>query len=157
MKDSMKKGFSFGLTSGVITTLGMIVGLHSGTHSRNVVLGGIFLIAIADALSDALGMHISEESEYKHTTKEIWTSTISTFIAKLVVALTFAIPVLFFGLSTAIIISIIWGLSLITIFSYHMAKMQKIKAWHAIAEHLITAIVVIIITHYIGDWVGSWI
>jgi VIT1/CCC1 family predicted Fe2+/Mn2+ transporter len=84
MKHSLKTGFSFGLTSGIITTLGLMVGLHSGTHSKLVVVGGILTIAIADAFSDALGIHISEESENKHTKKEIWESTISTFLSKFV-------------------------------------------------------------------------
>ncbi|PIU42967.1 MAG: hypothetical protein COS98_00120, partial [Parcubacteria group bacterium CG07_land_8_20_14_0_80_35_11] len=78
MKHSLRVGFSFGLTSGIITTLGLMVGLHSGTHSKIAVIGGILTIAIADAFSDALGIHISEESEEKHTEKEIWESTIST-------------------------------------------------------------------------------
>ncbi|MFN3301827.1 MAG: VIT1/CCC1 transporter family protein, partial [Patescibacteria group bacterium] len=89
MNHSLKIGFSFGLTSGVITTLGLIVGLHAGTHSKIVVLGGILTIAIADAFSDALGIHISEESEVKHNLKEIWQSTISTFLAKFLFTLTF--------------------------------------------------------------------
>ena len=61
-KHSLRIGFSFGLTSGIITTLGLMVGLHAGTHSRLAVIGGILTIAIADAFSDALGIHISEES-----------------------------------------------------------------------------------------------
>ncbi|MBW2265656.1 MAG: hypothetical protein JRF28_05735, partial [Deltaproteobacteria bacterium] len=56
MKHALKTGLSFGLTSGTITTLGLMVGLHSGTHSKLVVLGGILTIAIADAFSDALGI-----------------------------------------------------------------------------------------------------
>ncbi|MCK5112976.1 MAG: hypothetical protein KAQ84_05480, partial [Thermoplasmatales archaeon] len=76
----MKTGFSFGLTSGIITTLGLIVGLHSGTHSRIVIIGGIITIAIADAFSDSVGIHISEESEGKHNSREIWESTISTLL-----------------------------------------------------------------------------
>jgi len=71
MKVSVKKGFSFGLTSGIITTLGLMVGLNAGTHSKIVVIGGILSIAIADAFSDALGMHISEEAENQHSNKEI--------------------------------------------------------------------------------------
>ena len=43
MKASWKTGLSFGLTSGVITTLGLMVGLHAGTHSRAVVLGGMYV------------------------------------------------------------------------------------------------------------------
>ncbi|MBU1992925.1 hypothetical protein KKG51_04490 [Patescibacteria group bacterium] len=155
MKHSLKTGLSFGLTSGIITTLGLMVGLHSGTHSKLVVIGGILTIAIADAFSDALGIHISEESENKHTTKEIWESTISTFLSKFTFALIFIVPLLLLQLSTAIIVSIICGLSLLGIFSFHIAKGQKTKPWKVVMEHLTIALVVIVATHYVGDWVGS--
>ena len=49
MKSSYKIGLSFGLTSGVITTLGLLVGLDAGTHSQPIVLGGILTIAVADS------------------------------------------------------------------------------------------------------------
>jgi VIT1/CCC1 family predicted Fe2+/Mn2+ transporter len=155
MKHSSRKGFSFGLTSGVITTLGLIVGLHSSTHSKIVVIGGILVIAIADALSDSLGMHISEESESKHSQKEIWESTAYTFFSKLIFALTFVVPILLLQLNTAIIVSVAWGLSLITIFSAYMARQQNGKVLSVVAEHLVIAILVIIATHYVGDWVAT--
>ena len=69
MKDSLRTGISFGLTSAVITTLGLMVGLHSGTHSKLVVLAGILTIAIADAFSDALGIHVSKEAENIQSSK----------------------------------------------------------------------------------------
>lgn len=155
MKHSLKIGFSFGLTSGIITTLGLMVGLHSGTHSKLAVLGGILTIAIADAFSDALGIHITEESENIHNVKEIWESTVSTFFSKLVFALTFVIPVLLFELTTAIMVSVIWGLSILCILSFKMAKGQKRKTWIVVAEHLIIALVVITITHFVGHWISS--
>ena len=156
MKLSIRKGFSFGLTSGIINTLGLIVGLHSSTHSVLIVIGGILVIAVADAFSDALGIHVSEESENKHTTKEIWESTASTFLSKFIFALTFIIPFLLFTLSIAIIVSIIWGLSLIAVFSYYMAKQQKVKPYRVVMEHLLIAILVIIVTHYLGDFVANF-
>lgn len=156
MKLSFKKGFSFGLTSGVITTLGLMVGLHSTTHSAIVVIGGILIIAIADALSDSLGMHVSVEYENKHAPKEIWIATISTFLSKFVVAMTFIAPVMIFSLSTAILVSVFWGLFLISLFSFHMAREQKGDHHKVIAEHLAIAVLVIIITHYVGDWVSNF-
>lgn len=156
MKSSVKKGFSFGLTSGIITTLGLIVGLHSTSGSRKIVIGGILVIAIADALSDALGIHMSEEAENVHTEKEIWEATLMTFLTKFFMAMTFIIPVIIFSLSTAIIISIIWGLSLITIFSYRMAKAQNSHKLKVVFEHLIIAGFVIFVTHYIGDWIATF-
>ncbi len=148
-------GFSFGSVSGIITTIGLMVGLNSGTHAKLVVLGGILTIAIADAFSDALGIHISEESEAKHSSKEIWQSTISTFLAKFVFSLTFIIPILIFSLSTAVIVSAIWGLSLLGIFSYYIAREGKTRPWKVVAEHLIIALLVIVITHYVGGWIGA--
>jgi len=155
MRHSLKTGLCFGLTSGIITTLGLMVGLHSSTRSESIVIGGILIIAIADALSDAMGIHMSEESENKHTPKEIWESTLATFLSKFVFALTFIVPILLFQLSTAIIVSIIWGLSLLGIFSFYIAREQKTSPWKAVAEHLVLAAIVIIITHYVGDWISS--
>jgi len=155
VRHSIKIGFSFGLTSGIITTLGLMVGLHSGTRSTLVVLGGILTIAIADAFSDALGIHIAEESENVHSQKEIWESTVSTFFSKFLFALTFVIPILIFDLSTAILVSVLWGLSVLSVISFVMAKEQRQNPWTVVAEHLAIALVVIIITHFVGDWISS--
>ena len=155
MKTSLRIGISFGLTSGVITTLGLMVGLHSGTGSKLVVLGGIFTIAIADAFSDALGIHISEESENVHTIRQIWGATIATFMTKFIIALTFVVPVLLLPLFTAMVVSLAWGFSIITVLSYTMAKAQGVRPWKIVGEHLFIAIVVISITHWVGDWVAT--
>ncbi|MBL7158148.1 MAG: hypothetical protein ISS91_01395 [Candidatus Omnitrophica bacterium] len=149
----LKVGFSFGLTSGIITTLGLMVGLNAGTHSKLVVIGGILTIAIADAFSDALAIHISEESENRHTAKQVWVATVATFLAKFIFAITFLIPVLFFELSRAIIISIIWGLSALSVFSYRMAREQYKDPLKVMGEHLGIAIIVIIATYYVGTWI----
>jgi VIT1/CCC1 family predicted Fe2+/Mn2+ transporter len=155
MRHSLKIGFSFGTTSGIITTLGLMIGLHSGTHSQIAVLGGIFTIAIADAFSDALGIHISEESEDKHSARAIWESTLFTFLSKLLFALTFIVPVLLFELSIAMWVSIIWGISILSILSYKIAGDHK-KRTNVITEHLIVAVLVIIIAHYVGDWIYTF-
>lgn len=155
MRLSIRKGFSFGLTSGVITTLGLVVGLHSSTHSAIVVIGGILVIAIADALSDALGIHVSEEAENKHSAKEVWESTATTFLSKFVFALTFIIPFLLLPLYMAISVCVVWGLSLIVLFSFHMARQQGIRPYRVVLEHLVIAVFVIIVTHYVGDWVAT--
>lgn len=154
-KHSLKIGISFGTTSGIITTLGLMVGLNSGTHSQATIIGGILTIAIADSFSDALGIHLSEESEGKHTEREIWESTIFTFLAKFIFASIFIIPILFLELSIAIIVSIIFGLSLLSILSFLLSRKQNKKTWRVVLEHLIVALVVIFLAHYIGNWIAS--
>ena len=154
MKHSLKVGLFFGLTSGIITTLGLMIGLYSGTHSKLVVIGGILTIAIADSFSDALGIHISEESENKHTTREVWESTFSTFFCKFIVASSFIIPVLLIELKSAIYVSLIWGFSLLSILSFNIAKGQRKNPGFVILEHLIITVVVIVIAYYVGYWIA---
>lgn len=154
MKEALKTGFSFGITSGVLTTLGLMIGLSESTGSKVAVLGGILTIAFADSLSDSLGIHISEESEGK-TSQNVWISTFATFLSKLVFALTFAIPVLAFDLNLAVLISVLWGTFLISAFSYNLAITNKKEPIRVIAEHLIVMALVVIGTYYLGSLINS--
>ncbi|MCK4533684.1 hypothetical protein KAU39_07845 [bacterium] len=156
MKHSLKTGLSFGLSSGVITTLGLIIGLNASTKSKAVIIGAIIIMAVSDAFSDAMGIHFSEESENKHCRKEIWESTGATFLCKFIFAMTFIIPVLFLKLFPAIVVSIIWGVFLLVVFSLYLAKEQKVSPKGVIVEHLIVILTVIILTHNIGLWVGRF-
>jgi len=157
MKNSWKTGISFGLTSGVITTLGLMVGLHSGTHSRAVVISGILTIAIADAMSDALGIHVSEESKNSVPVSQVWEATLATFAAKFVVSATFVVPVVISPLDQAMVISIVWGLFLLTVLSFFIARAQTIAPWKVIGEHLLIALCVVAMTHAVGDWVNGFV
>ncbi len=154
MKHSLKTGLSFGLTSAIITTLGLMVGIYSGTHSRLAVIGSILIIAIADAFSDSLGIHISEESENKHTPREIWESTLYTFMSKFVFGMTFVVPVIIFELQLAVIIAGIWGILLLGVFSFYLARNEGTSPWRVISEHIFIALIVIFITHFVGLWIG---
>lgn len=152
MKSSWQTGIGFGLTSGVITTVGLMVGLNAGTHSRIAVVGGILIIAIADALSDALGIHLAEEARTAEMTRHVWEATLSTFLAKFFTAGTFAIPVLLFDLPTSIIVSICWGLLVLMALTSVLARQQGLAPWKAIGEHVLVAAGVVTVSYYVGHW-----
>jgi VIT1/CCC1 family predicted Fe2+/Mn2+ transporter len=154
MKHTFKTGFSFGLTSGIITTLGLMVGLSSGTNSRLAVIGGVLVIAIADSLSDALGIHLSEEAEHVHTEREIWEATLSTFLAKFITALTFIVPLMLLDLKTAIFASVAWGAFLLSAFSLYIGKEKQMPAWQVVVEHLVIAAFVIFASHFAGELIS---
>jgi len=156
MKRSFLTGVSFGITSGIITTLGLIVGLNSGTGLKLAVIGGILAIAISDAFGDALGIYVSEESDKKNNYEEINESAFATFVAKLFAALSFVIPMFFFDLGTAVLIDIIWGLLLVGIFSFFIARNRGEKPFWVVFKHLIVTIVVIIITNYSGVLIATY-
>lgn len=148
-----RTGIFFGATSGVITTIGLIVGLNAGTQSLVAVLGGILVVAVADAMSDALGIHLAQEADPASTDEHIWAATIWTFLTKLMVALSFALPLLFLPLQVAVMVSVAWGLLVITLLSTYLARMQNVPVLPVVTEHVVIAVSVIGISHFIGVWV----
>ena len=152
--EGARTGLFFGATSGVITTIGLITGLNAGTRSVVAVLGGIFVIAVADAMSDALGIHLAEEADPNATSKHIWAATISTFLNKFIFALSFAIPLLLLPLDQAVVASLLWGMLVITVLSYFLARAQNASPIMIIGEHLGIAVLVVVLSHLIGVWVS---
>lgn len=154
-------GISFGLTSAVITSLGMIVGLYSATSSKLAIVAGIIIMAIADGLSDSFGLHLAEEAEIemgraKHTQKEIWLTTIFTFLSVSGFSLTFVLPFLFFPLKTAIFVAILWGILLLILLNFYIARIRKESPTKLISEHVLLALFVIIISNWIGYLIKGW-
>ena len=150
-----RTGLFFGATSGVITTLGLMVGLQSGTRSLAAVFGGVIVIAISDAMSDALGIHLAQEADPESTRAHIWAATISTFASKFVVAISFAVPLLWLPLDQAVLVAVIWGLVIVAAMSVVLARLQQASVWRAVGEHVVIALLVIVMSHYVGVWVRS--
>jgi len=156
MNEAVKKGLGFGVTSAIITTLGLIVGIHSGTDLRGAVIGAILVIAFADSLADSLGIYFSERSQQNSKKSEPFIAMLTAFGGKFIFALTFIIPILVFSsLHTAIITDLLYGLILLTIFSYFSAKSKKENAFSTIVFYVLLASVVITASHFIGAWVSS--
>ncbi len=154
MKQSLKSGFSFGITSGIVTTLGLIVGLSSGTHSELAVIGGILSIAIADGLSESMSMHVSKRCESRNRLY-IWESVFAQLFAKFIVTMSFAIPVLLTSLRTAVLIDIGWGLFLLIILSFFVSEYEGRRKWRDILEHLLVAILVVALSYGAGEWINA--
>ena len=154
MNESLRVGLGFGLTSGVITTLGLMIGLAVGSESKAIVLAGILTIAIADALSDALGVHISKEAEGDDH-DEVWKATGWTFLFKFLVALSFVIPIVSLDLINAIQVSILYAFALLGTFSYFLAKWNKESPFKVITEHILITFVVIVLSYFVGSWINT--
>lgn len=153
---------SFGLTSAVITSLGMIVGLYAATSSKLAVAAGIIIMAIADGLADAAGMHLSEEAEMEggrpvHTQREVWMTTIFTFIAECVFILSFAVPLVVLPLKIAVWTAVGWGVFLLLSLNFYIAGTKNESPWHIICEHFLLAMFVIIVSNWAGDLLSLWL
>lgn len=157
MNKAQKVGISFGLTSATITTLGLILGLEAGTGSRLAVASGILAIAVSDAFSDSLGVHLAKESEGNFSKAEIKEATISTFIYKFFFALTFLIPIMLLDSPLSIYAALAWGAVILIALNYYIAKSNGEKPLKIISEHLLISILVMILSWGTGLMIAKFL
>ena len=141
--------FSFGAASAIITNLSLIVGLDTLKHPKLTIIGGILVIALADNISDSLGIHIYQESEAIGE-KEVWASTFTNFFARVLVSLAFVFLILFLPMGLAVSCSVLLGVVLLSVMSYAIAKSRAINPLRAISEHIIIAVLVVTASHFVG-------
>lgn len=140
--------FAFGATAAIMTSMALIVGLGSANAGRSGVIGSLLVIAVADNLSDTLGIHIYEESRSGGTTAV--RTSVSNYVTRLIVALSFVGLVLALPLDAARWASIVWGVALLSVLSYLIAKGRGAKPPREIATHLLVAAVVVLLSHALG-------
>lgn len=144
--------FSFGSSAALITNLGLITGLDSTTNAKFSIITSILVIAIADNISDSFGIHVYQESEHLNR-REVWLSTSTNFLARLFVSLVFVLLIALLPIGPAVVCSLIFGLLLLTLISYIIAKDEKVSPLLSILEHLGIALVVILLSEFVGKWV----
>ena len=153
-KDPSK--FSFGATSSTVTSLGIVFGLAMSSNPKASVIGALLVIAIADNIADSLGIHIYRESTT--TTKENTRMfTISNFITRFGITLTFVAFFLVLPLEYAAIACTIMGLGILVFLSYLIGVQHKTSTLREVAIHVGIAIPVIVISHFLGQAIFSYI
>ena len=148
------KNYVFGSTAAIITNISLIVGLGSAGTGKGPILGGLLTIALADNISDSLGIHLYKETEGLGQKLSVL-STVLNFTARLVVSLSFIAIVLVLATAQAIPVAIVWGLLLLIVISYLINKSNNRNSFWEIAKHLLVAGVVIAVSHYVGSLIGK--
>jgi len=142
------------MTSAIVTNLALVVGLDWTSNPKISIVAAILVIAVADNIADSLGIHIFQESEQVEK-KEVWISTITNFLARFFVSLTFILLVLFLPIKMAVFIALVWGLSLLTLLSYIIAKDEGESPFMEILKHLGIAVLVIAASEVISRLIMS--
>jgi vacuolar iron transporter family protein len=147
-KDPSK--FSFGATSSTVTSLGIVFGLLTSGNPQASIIGSLLVIAVADNIADSLGIHIYRESTAtkKENTRMF---TISNFITRFGITLTFVVLFVFLPIDYAAIFCVVIGLGILVFLSYLIGVQRKTSTIKEILIHLGVAIPVIIISHFLGQ------
>jgi hypothetical protein len=147
---------SFGSPAAIVTSTGLIVGLQTATVRRSAIAGSLLIFALADNLTDSLGIHIYQESE-RLNTPEAFRTTVANFLARLILALSFLALVLIAPGPAVVYLSILWGLILLSGLSYLLARARQVSALSEIFKHCAVALAVVALSKAIGIGIRAWI
>jgi|SRR3974390_1325620 len=140
---------SFGAVSAIVTSIGLIIGLGTVGISTPTIIAGLLIVGLADNLTDSLSIHVYQESE-KLEQQAAFEATISNFVTRLLISISFVIVVLVFSSSTAVFVSLAWGIALLTGVTWLVAKSRGANVTTEVLKHLAVAAVVIVASRAIG-------
>ena len=141
--------YSFGATSAIITSLAIIVGLGGAANSKMSIVATLMVLAVADNISDSLGIHVYRESQFKdHRGNKIY--TLSNFFTRLSITMLFVLLVYFLPMQLAYWSSIIIGMALLCLLSYFIALYHNASPLWEIVEHVGVAVIVLVASNFLG-------
>lgn len=85
--------------------------------------------------------------------KRVWLLTVTNFFSRLITSLGFVAIIFFLPLQLSVILSLLYGLTILSVVSYIIAKSRHMNPWHTIIEHLLIAIAVILLSKLLGGFV----
>jgi VIT1/CCC1 family predicted Fe2+/Mn2+ transporter len=147
---------SFGATAAIVTSVGLIAGLNAASAARSSVVGSLLIVALADNLTDSLGVHVYQESE-RLAQRDALRTTLANFAARLLVSLSFVACALLLPSRVSTYVSVIWGLGLLSGLSYLLARTRGVSPIKEIFKHCAVALAVIVLSALVGIWVPAWI
>jgi VIT1/CCC1 family predicted Fe2+/Mn2+ transporter len=146
--------WSLGATAAIITSMGLIAGLNQGDNARAGIITGLLIVGLADNISDSFGFLIYKESEGA-SRHDLGSYTSVNFIVRLFLVLTFVLIVFLFSSNAALIVSSVWGLVLLAILSYLIAKSRKISSFRIVVWHLVIALMVVAGSKLLGNLISK--
>jgi len=150
------RNYIFGSSAAIITDVSLIVGLGSARTGKAPILAGLLTIAIADNISDSLGIHMYKESEGLGEKLSLL-STVLNFLSRLLISLTFVAIVLVLPMAQAIAAGLIWGLLLIVVISYLISRRNKDNPVKEILIHVLTAVAVVALSRLLGAAIADFV
>ncbi len=145
----ISKGQLFGIISGTITTLGVIIGLWQSYSDVWIIIAGIVSIAFSDSFSDGLAMYFSQlTSSEKSVAMQVG---FKTTLYKILITLSYIIPFILLSIEKAVIINILWGCILVAYASYKInesAILNLVIVWIVIGLSYTSGNSIKLITNY---------
>lgn len=140
-----------GVTSGIITTLGLMMGVNSSNPTRRSIMVAILAMAIGNSCSDAYSVYNARQAERGSNRRVAWRFALMTLAGEFVFTLSFVLAVAILPLSTGIIANLAWGTIALALFSAEQAVVGQKNVILSVGFNLGLAAAIVVLTSQIEN------
>jgi VIT1/CCC1 family predicted Fe2+/Mn2+ transporter len=133
--------------------MALIAGLDAANTGRASMVSALLIAAVADNLTDSLSVHMYQESE-RLEQKEAFIGTLSNFVTRLFLCLSFVIIVALLPGHVAAMWGLAWGTSLLAVLTCVLARYRGVSSTSEVGKHLAVALAIILVSQRIGHWIA---
>lgn len=145
---------AFGMSSAIMTVMGMIVGLASAHQSATAIIGGIASVGLADSMADSLSVYTAKKSERGSSEKVAFRNALATFWSKLFFSMSFLVIFMVLPTGYAMIFSIVWGFSLLAFINFLISYVQGESVVWGIFKNISLAIFIVLVSFFVGNLIA---
>lgn len=158
------QGVAFGTMDGLITILGVVIGIASATQNSGVVVMSGLVAGLANAFGNTFGFYASElaeraehiqENQHVSSMAETRRSTLLAFAHSLASTLVVVTPFVVFALRYAMIASLILALALLFALGAVVGKFSHASPWKFGIRYVLLGLAGAALSFMVGAAVGS--
>jgi predicted membrane protein (TIGR00267 family) len=170
------QGVAFGTMDGLITILGVVIGIATVTESSDMVVISGVVVGVASSFGNSFGFYASElaeraehiqEGQHVASMAETRRSTVLAFVTSLASMSVLVVPFALLGnLSHAIIVSLTVALTMLFGLGFLVGKLSGEGSWKFGIRYVLLGLVGAALSYLVGDtlknsltlgrWVPPW-
>jgi predicted membrane protein (TIGR00267 family) len=157
------QGVAFGIMDGVITILGIVIGIGAATQNSGIVVIAGLVAGLANAFGNSFGFYASElaeraehiqENQHVSSMSETRRSTLLAFVYSVASAIAIVAPFAIIGLRHAMISSLIIALMLLFALGALVGRFSHASPWKFGIRYMLLGLVGAALSFMAGAVVG---
>lgn len=158
------QGVAFGTVDGLITILGVVIGIASATQSSGLVVISGFVAGLANAFGNSFGFYASElaeraehirENQHVSSMVETQRSTLLAFASSVGSTIVIVAPFVVFDLMHAMAASLFLASALLFVLGAVVGKFSHASPWRFGIRYVLLGLAGAVLSFIIGDVVRS--
>ncbi|HUK26952.1 MAG TPA: VIT1/CCC1 transporter family protein [Candidatus Acidoferrales bacterium] len=160
------QGVAFGTVDGMITILGVVIGIATATQNSGAVIVAGLVAGLANAFGNTFGFYASElaeraehiqENEHLNSINETNRSTLLAFLHSVASTIVIVAPFIIFGLRDAMVSSLIIGLVLLFALGIAVGKFSHASPWRFGIRYVLLGLIGTALSFIVGVVVGQFL